>query len=487
MPEATVGRSTDRTRAPVRPGPRAKLEALRARGIDPYPHSFPGAVRIGEARALPSGSPVRVAGRLTSRRRMSRVVFADLVDGSGHVQILAERERSPGGFAALSGVDVGDIVGADGVLGASKTGELSVHATAVTLLAKSLRPAPDKSRGIQDPESRVRDREAYLASTDEARAVFVTRARILRTIRAYLDGQGFVEVETPVLQSLYGGANARPFTTHHHELAQDMYLRIAPELPLKRCLVAGLDRVYELGRNFRNEGLDTSHNPEFTSIEWYEAYADYHDAAARCEQLFAKVAAAVGYSGEISFEPPWRRETVVDAILQRTGIDILELRDPRALAAAIERRRIAAPVRGADWAALVEHLLDECVEPDLIQPTFLMDHPAELTPLAKRHRHDGRLIERFEAFCMGMEVANAFSELNDPDEQRQRFEEAQARSRRDHPLDESFIRALEYGMPPAAGIGIGIDRMTMLMTGSRSIRDVILFPTLRPQPTSERS
>jgi lysyl-tRNA synthetase class 2 len=351
-----------------------------------------------------------------------------------------------------------------------------------TLLAKSLRPPPEKHRGLSDVETRYRHREVDLIANPEVRELFMIRARVISAVRAFLDGEGFIEVETPVLQPLYGGAAARPFITHHNALDREFYLRIATELYLKRLIVGGLERVYEIGKDFRNEGVDTTHNPEFTMLEWYEAYADYLDIADRCERLVSFVAAEVGYQGEISFAAPWRRETLGGAILDRTGIDVLATRDRDALVDAMRARGYeVAP--GDTWPQLVDELLTKHVEPTLIQPTFLLDYPVELSPLAKRHRSEPGLVERFEAYAGGMEIANAFTELNDPDDQRGRFEEqkqlAAAGDEEAQPYDEAFVQALEYGMPPTGGIGIGIDRLVMLLTGRRSIREVVLFPAMR--------
>ena len=351
-----------------------------------------------------------------------------------------------------------------------------------TLLAKSLRPPPEKHHGLTDVETRFRRRELDLIANEEARDLFITRARVISAVRRFLDAEGFIEVETPVLQPLYGGALARPFTTHHNALDREFYLRIATELYLKRLIVGGLERVYELGKDFRNEGVDTTHNPEFTMLEWYEAYADYEDIASRCERLVAYVASEAGYTGEIDLSPPWRRERLPQAILERTGIDIMELSTREALADAMTARGL--PVKSEDtWPQLVDELLSKHVEPTLIEPTFLLDYPVALSPFAKRHRSIPGLVERFEAYIGGLEIANAFTELNDPDEQRRRFEEqralAGAGDEETQPYDEAFVEALEQGMPPTGGIGIGIDRLVMVITGKRSIREVVLFPAMR--------
>ena len=350
------------------------------------------------------------------------------------------------------------------------------------LLAKSLRPPPEKHHGLTDVETRFRQRELDLIANEEARDLFVMRAKIISSIRRRLDDQGFVEVETPVLQPIYGGAAARPFTTHHNELDRTLYLRIATELYLKRLIVGGLERVYELGKDFRNEGVSYKHNPEFTMLEWYEAYSDYNVVAERTEQLLAGVTADVGYTGEIDFTPPWRRETLQDAIGSRAGVDVLAHRELDSLRAAIREAGHEVPEEDT-WAQMVDQLLSKHVEPELIQPTFLIDYPVELSPFAKRHRTKDGLVERWEVFCAGMEFANAFSELNDPDEQRARFEEqraaAEAGDEEAQPFDEAYIQALEHGMPPTGGIGIGIDRLVMVLTGRNSIREVVLFPAMR--------
>jgi len=424
---------------------------------------------------------VRLGGRLVARRGQGKMAFLDLEDRSGRMQLQskvdvlgAERHER------LLSLDLGDLVGVDGRVFKSRKGELTVQVEDFAVLAKSLRPPPDKHHGVQDVELRFRKRELDLMGNPESRERFVKRAKAISAVRRYLDDEGFVEVETPVLQPLYGGALARPFVTHHNQLDRDLYLRIATELYLKRLIVGGLERVYELGKDFRNEGVSPKHNPEFTMVEWYEAYADYEDDARRLEEVVRRAAAAVGYDGPIRFGEPWRRVTLRDAIREQTGVDVLEHRERDALAAAIGDR---LPTADRAWPQLVDDLLSKYVEPELEQPTFVMDYPKELSPFAKDHRSEPGLTERWEAFCGGMEIANAFTELNDPDEQRARFEAQQRLAmggdEEAQPYDEAFVEALEQGMPPTGGVGLGIDRLVMLLTGSRSLREVVLFPAMR--------
>ncbi len=473
---------------------RGKLERLRAAGVDPFPHEFPGVVPIAEVRAahgdLEAGAETearyRVAGRLWQRRGQGKMAFLDLVDRSGRLQLQAKvdvlgAERME---RLLDDIDLGDLVGVDGTVFVSRRGELSLRIDDYAVLAKALRPPPDKFHGLQDVETRFRQRELDLMANEESRELFLTRARIVSSVRRYLDDHGFVEVETPVLQPLYGGAMARPFTTHHNALDRDLYLRIATELYLKRLIVGGLERVYELGKDFRNEGVSYKHNPEFTMVEFYEAYADYEDMMRRVEELLPTVAAAAGYAGEIDFAAtPYRRVAFVDVIREATGIDVMAHATGAELAAAIEAAEIDIPTEGLEWPALADDLFSKVVEPTLVQPTFVCDYPKALSPFAKDHRSKPGLVERFEAFAGGMEIANAFTELNDPDEQRARFEAqvrlAQAGDEEAQPYDESFVTALEHGMPPTGGIGIGIDRLVLLMTGRHSIREIVLFPAMK--------
>ncbi len=470
---------------------RNKLEALRAAGIEPFPHRYDRVESIVSVRTahaeLAAGEETatrhRVAGRLAARRGQGKMAFLDLVDRSGRLQLQARADvLGAEAMERLLSLDLGDLIGADGTAFCSRRGELSLRVESYAVLAKSLRPPPDKHHGLTDVETRLRFRELDLLANPESRELFIARARVISEVRRFLDADGFIEVETPVLQPLYGGASARPFVTHHNALDRHFYLRIATELYLKRLIVGGLERVYELGKNFRNEGVDTTHNPEFTMIEWYEAYADYSDVAQRCERLVHSVARALDYSGPFDFSPPWRRQTLAGAILDRTGIDILADREGDALRASMQARGLTAP-EGDSWPQLVDELVSTHVEPTLIEPTFLLDFPVEISPLAKAHRSTPGLVERFEAFVGGLELGNAFTELNDPDEQRRRFEGqrrlAVAGDEEAQPYDEAFVQALEYGMPPTGGIGIGIDRLVMIMTGRRSIREVVMFPAMR--------
>ena len=473
---------------------RAKLERLREEGIEPYPHGFPDRTEIAAVRESHDGiepgeetsDRYRVAGRLTAKRGHGKSAFLDLKDGTGQIQVQARVDELGEAYEGLLALDVGDIVGIEGTVFASRRGELTIRADAWELLSKSLRPPPEKFHGLEDVETRYRRRELDLIANEETRELFLIRTRTISAVRRWLESRGFLEVETPVLQPLYGGALARPFTTHHNALDRDLYLRIATELYLKRLVVGGIDKVYELGKDFRNEGISHKHNPEFTMLEWYEAYADYQDVAEELEQLVSDVAQEVLGTTKIEREgetidlaPPWRRETLRDAIRERTGIDVLEHPSREQLAEAMGTE--ADPEEG--WGKLVDGLLSKEVEPTLIQPTFIVDYPVELSPFAKRHRTEEGLVERWEAFVGGIEISNAFTELNDPDEQRRRFEEqAEEQARGDEetqPYDEVFVESLEQGMPPTGGVGLGIDRLVMILTGAKSLREVLLFPAMR--------
>ena len=472
---------------------RAKLERIRAQGVDPFPHDFPGVTAVADVQApwqdLAAGEErddvYRIAGRLAARRGQGKMAFLDIVDRSGRMQVQARADvLGQEAMAQLVEFDLGDIVGIDGSIFASRSGELTLKVSGFTLLAKSLRPPPDKHHGLQDVETRYRRRELDLIANEEARELFAMRAKIVSTLRRSLDDDGFIEVETPVLQPLYGGALARPFVTHHNSLDRDLYLRIATELYLKRCIVGGLERVYELGKDFRNEGLSTKHNPEFTMVEWYEAYADYGDAMDRVEKVVVEIAAAIAYDGPYDFSGPWPRIPLAQAIKDETGIDIAANNDRDSLVAAIEASdKVSLDVEDRPWPSLVDDLLSKYVEPKITNPVFIIDYPVELSPFAKSHRSQPGLVERFEAFCGGMEFANAFSELNYPDEQRRRFDDqvrlAEQGDDESQPYDELFVQALEQGMPPTAGVGLGIDRLVMMISGRDSIREVVLFPAMR--------
>ncbi|MGZ4173916.1 MAG: lysine--tRNA ligase, partial [Solirubrobacteraceae bacterium] len=397
---------------------RRKLDALRDEGVEPFPHEFDGVEAIAAVReqhaSLEDGQETevthRVAGRLAARRGQGKMAFLDLVDRSGRIQLQARVDvLGPEQMERLLSFDLGDLIGVDGTAFSSRRGELTLRIDSFTLLSKSLRPPPEKHHGLHDIETRFRHRELDLIANPDARELFITRARTISAIRRYLDDEGFIEVETPVLQPLYGGAAARPFTTHHNALDRTLFLRVATELYLKRLIVGGLERVYELGKDFRNEGLSPKHNPEFTMLEFYEAYADYLDMADRLERLVSYVAEQVGYEGELPLAKPWQRETLAAAIGARTGVDILAARGRETLAASMCEHDIPVP-EGDTWPQLVDELLSKYVEPTLTDPTFLLDYPVELSPLAKRHRSVPGLVERFEAFIGGMEVANAFTE-----------------------------------------------------------------------------
>jgi lysyl-tRNA synthetase, class II len=470
---------------------RRKLAALRDEGVEPFPHSYAGVVPISSIRShwdqLQAGEEsdarARVAGRLAARRGQGKAAFLDLVDRSGRLQLHARADvLGRESLDRLVSLDLGDLLGAEGTVFRTRRGELSLALDGWTLLAKSLRPPPEKHHGLHDVETRYRHRELDLMANEEARELFMARARIVSEIRRFLDAEGFVEVETPILQPIYGGGMGRPFITHHNELDRTLYMRIATELYLKRLIVGGLERVYEIGKDFRNEGVSFKHNPEFTVLEWYEAYADYQDVAARAERLVASVAGAAGAEG---FEPPWQRETLGDAIRSRTGIDVYANREVDVLRAAMVEHGLDPAEHETTWARVVDHLLAKYVEPTLVEPTFLFDYPVELSPLAKLHRSEPGLVERFEIFARGMEFANGYSELNDPDDQRARFEtqraDAAAGDEEAMPYDEAYVRALEHGMPPTGGIGIGIDRLVMLLTRRDTIREVVLFPAMRDE------
>ena len=486
---------------------REKLAALRERGVAPYAYRFERShTAAGAGGAFVDGAEgpaVTVAGRVVALRGHGKSTFAHLEDATGRLQLYFKLDQlGPEAYELVGLLDLGDHLGVAGPLFRTRTGEVTVRVERCELLAKALRPLPLGKSAAQgdgtlahfseltDPEVRYRQRYADLAVHPERRAVFAARAAVVRAVRAFLDARGFLEVETPILQPLYGGASARPFRAHYHALDADFYLRIADELYLKRLIVGGLERVYEIGKDFRNEGMDRLHNPEFTMLECYQAYADYTDVMELTEALVRDVVRAVtgGTTMGVHSEPldcaaPWRRAAFLDLVQEYAGVDLRAADDAR-LRAAIAARG-AEPEPGAARGRLIDQLFKLAVEPHLQAPTFVVDYPIEISPLAKPKRGDPALAERFELFVAGAELANAFSELNDPDDQRARLTaQAQLRAAGDEeaqPLDEDFLRALEYGMPPTGGMGLGIDRLTMLVTGERSIRDVILFPALRPE------
>jgi len=479
----------------------AKLEALRAGGTDPFGRRFAVTHWGGELGRrfhaagddeLKQAGPVVVAGRVVALRHHGKACFAHLRDQSGQIQLYARADGLGESYALFTDLDVGDFIGVSGELFRTRTGELTVAVRSFEFLAKSLRPLPEKWHGLKDVETRYRRRYVDLVMNPKVREVFVVKSRLIREMRAFLDARGFLEVETPMMQPIPGGAAAKPFVTHHNALDMALYLRIAPELYLKRLVVGGLDRVYEINRSFRNEGISTQHNPEFTMLEFYQAYADYEDLMTLTEEMFAHLgremlgATTLRYQGEeVSLAGPWRRLTFFDAISEAVGSAV----GPETSEAVLRKAAVAAavpePKAGAGAVGLWKDVFDTLVEPGLVQPTFITDFPIELSPLSKRKGGDPRLVDRFELFICRREIANAYSELNDPIDQRRRFEEqAHMRERGDeeaHWMDEDFVRALEYGMPPTAGEGIGIDRLAMLLTDSPSIRDVILFPHLRPE------
>lgn len=479
---------------------RDKLDRIRARGADPYPprvrrtHTSAAAVAAFEAweRAGATGDApsVAVTGRITAMRDMGKAAFLDLRDGDGRIQCYLKRDTvGADAWATLADYDLGDFAAAEGPLMRTRTGEVTVDVRAFALLAKALRPPPEKWHGIEDQETRYRQRYLDLLANADAREVFRTRAAVVSAIRRAMDARGFMEVETPVLQPEAGGAAATPFVTHFRALDEDFYLRISLELHLKRLVVGGFDRVYEIGRIFRNEGVSTKHNPEFTMMEAYQAYADYNDIARLYEDVVSSVAREVlGTTAirfgehEIDLAPPWRRVTMRDALIEHAGIDFEEYRTRDALLEELQRRQIEVDP-GWSWGKLLDEAISHYVEPKLIQPTFLLDYPKEISPLAKSKPGAPGLVERFEPFIAGFEVGNAYTELNDPVDQRERFE-AQARLKAAgieevETLDEDFLLAIEHGMPPTGGFGMGIDRLVMILTGQTSIREVILFPQLR--------
>jgi lysyl-tRNA synthetase class 2 len=475
----------------------AKLERLRAAGIDPYPPRAKRSHTIAEVlddfdSLIARDARVTVAGRIVGARRvMGKLAFAHVADESGKIQLwISKADLGDEWFGRFrDDLDTFDIVQASGTLRRTKTGEPSLFVEQLVVLAKSLNPPPEKWHGLTDVEARLRERYLDLIVNDEVRQTFRTRARIISAMRRFLDNRGFVEVETPALQPLYGGASAQPFVTHHNQLKQDLYLRISDELYLKRLIVGGFERVYEISKDFRNEGVDRTHNTEFTMMECYQAYADYNDVMRLVEDMFRYIAVEVcgstkiSYQGQvIDFDPEWDRVSIPEAIDEKTGIDIMKITELEPLQAAIRAANLRVEPKPS-WGKQVDELFSECVQPLLIQPTFILDHPVPLSPLAKKRPDQPLLTERFEPVIAGMELGNAFSELNDPLDQEQRFlEQGRAYAAGDdeaQQMDRDYINALMYGMPPTGGLGIGVDRLVMLLTDQPTIREVVLFPHLR--------
>lgn len=475
---------------------RDKLDALIGEGRNPFEivkfDKNAYARLIKDNYAQWDGKQVAVAGRLISKRVMGKASFGHLLDCTGSIQLYVSRDSlGEENYAQFKKYDVGDIIGITGHVFTTKMGEISIHADGATLLAKSLLPLPEKFHGLKDTDLRYRQRYVDLIANPEVKETFIMRSRIIGAIRSFLDSEGFIEVETPILNTIAGGASARPFTTHHNTLDIDMYMRIAPELYLKRLIVGGFEKVYELGRLFRNEGMDTKHNPEFTTFELYQAYTDYYGMMDLTERLFEHVAMKVKGTLEIQYQgvaidlhTPWKRLTMTQAVKEYTGIDFEATANTAVLRKQAEDTGVGLPEGELTWGKLLYEVFDQKVEEHLIQPTFILDYPVEVSPLAKRKPSDARLTERFEFFMTAREMGNAFSELNDPIDQKERFS-AQVREREKgddeaQMMDEDYVNALMYGLPPTGGLGVGVDRMVMLFTDQYSIRDVLLFPTMKP-------
>jgi len=497
---------TDIRENPLRAEKRRKLTELRQKGINPFPYSFDRNMMAADLRTqydakLQSGEKAldtnfRMAGRLMTLRAMGKASFFNFQDQSGSMQVYCKVEELPeAARTAFELVDLGDIVGIEGFVFRTQKGELSLHAKNFTILTKTLEPLPEKFHGVADVEIKYRHRHLDLISDAESRKVFLTRSKILREIRKFMEAKGFLEVETPVLQPIYGGAAAHPFDTHHRALDMKLFMKISPELYLKRLVVGGFEKVFEIGKNFRNEGIDRTHNPEFTMMEWYEAYTDYNYQMNQFEELVSHLAKTitgsyrVPFQGkEIDFTPPWRRLTVFDGVRQYGGVDPDQATDAdlKAKLAQVEPqyRNDDKALNALSRGEIIMKIFERTAEQHLEQPTFVMDHPVEISPLTKIHRKDSRLVERFEPFVATMEIGNAYSELNDPEEQlaRLKAQEAQRGNNEEaHPMDEDFILAIDAGLPPTGGVGLGIERIVMLLTDRPSIRDIILFPTMKHQ------
>jgi lysyl-tRNA synthetase class 2 len=489
--------STEHNDNPIRAEKRRKLHDLREKGYDPYPHNYERTEIVANIKKqfadIATGEVLKdkvykVPGRLMTKRPMGKAAFFNIQDQSGNIQVyLRKEELKEQDQLAFDHIDIGDIVGVEGFVFKTQKGELSLHCTGFQILCKTLEPLPEKYHGVQDVEIKYRHRHLDLIMDPESRQVFEKRSRIIAEIRSFLNKRGFLEVETPVLQPIYGGAAAYPFSTHHRALDMKLYLKISPELYLKRLIVGGFEKVYEIGKNFRNEGIDRTHNPEFTMLEWYEAYTDYNDQMKQFEDLISHVALTVTgstkvtYQGkEIEFAPPWRRLSVYDGVKEYAHIDVATSTDEQLFAKAKElgSELKKAPNRGK----LIMELFDLAVEKEITQPTFIIDFPKEISPLTKKHRTKEGLVERFEPICAGMEIGNSYTELNDPEDQLDRLKEQEAQRVVDEeaqPMDTDFIHAIDVGMPPTGGVGIGIERIVMLLTDRHSIRDILFFPTMK--------
>lgn len=483
---------------PIKAEKRKKLQALRELGINVFPYSFDRTAQVEQitkdfASILNAGdtrpdSIFKVAGRIMTVRSMGKAAFFNIQDQSGTIQAYIKLEELPEmDRKVFDLIDLGDIVGIEGFVFKTKKGELSLHCKSFQMLCKSLETLPEKFHGIADVEIKYRHRHLDLIANPDSRKVFETRSRIIREIRNFLDDRGFLEVETPVLQPIYGGASAHPFQTHHRALDMKLFLKISPELYLKRLIVGGFEKVYEVGKNFRNEGIDRSHNPEFSMLEWYEAYTDYNYQMKQFEELVSQLALKitggykVNYQGkEIDFTTPWRRLTVKDGIREYAKVDPDKITEEELFK--ICKEKGSDLKKPSSKGEMLMELFELTVEEHLWHPTFVMDHPVEISPLTKAHRKEIGLVERFEPFCAGMEIGNAYSELNDPEDQRDRLREQEAKRLVDEeaqPMDEDFLHAIEVGMPPTGGVGLGVERIVMILTNQHSIRDILLFPTMR--------
>ena len=473
-----------------------KIEDLREKNIDPFPaqflrtHTSLQSIREFEKSEEESDIKVTVGGRITARRGMGKATFIDLRDAQGQIQLLIRKNNLGEDYDLLNYIDIGDWLGAKGILFKTRTGEITVQVSSFQILCKAIRSLPEKWHGLTDVETRFRQRYLDLIANEQAVISARSRSKLISTMRQYMDNKGFMEVETPILVPIAAGGMAKPFTTHHNAMNRELHLRIATELHLKRLIVGGLEKVYEIGRVFRNEGLDQQHNPEFTTMESYEAFSDYNDVMVMVEELVSLLAGEITGSSKVSygddvldFTPPWPRLNLREKIISESGIDFLQHEDIQSLKNAMQSIGIDVSNQ-VSWGGLLDKLISDKVEPTLIQPCFLVDYPLAMSPLAKKSAHDNRIVERFEGFVSGMEICNAFTELNDPIDQRCRFEEQEELHKQFSTedmdrLDEDFLIAVEHGMPPTGGLGMGIDRLAMILTNNQSIREVILFPQMR--------